>query len=98
MLTSILQLQSEKNWWLGENTHFINPMLLFGGTILLVKWFQTSKAADRLPLTPEMISEFIERGIIVVPGVLSDEEIAETRQKYHSFLREHGVRDFYNSA
>ena len=41
-------------------------------------------------LTPEQISTFLARGVLVVEGILSASEVAEARQGLHATLREHG--------
>ncbi|TMW67954.1 hypothetical protein Poli38472_007626 [Pythium oligandrum] len=46
--------------------------------------------AQRL-LTDEQINEFLEKGVLVVPNVLTPEEVAEARQGLHNELAKYGV-------
>jgi hypothetical protein len=48
-------------------------------------------------LTQEQIDEFIQNGVLVVPSVLSQLEIEETRQGFHQTLLEYGI-DINNLA
>jgi len=43
-------------------------------------------------ITVELINEFISEGVIVVPEVLSKEEIESARAGLHKNLLSHGVR------
>lgn len=42
-------------------------------------------------LTDEQVQRFLETGVLVVPNVLSEEEIAEARAGLHSELAKYGV-------
>ena len=75
-----------------EHTPLLQPvMLAFGGVVLLVRYLQRSRANG--DLSQEYIDEFIKQGVVVIPGVLSETEIRETRTKFHEYLNSHGVRD-----
>jgi hypothetical protein len=73
---------------------------LFGGVIVLVRYVQRSLRSSVKDLSHEYVDEFIRQGIVVIPGVLSETEVFETRKKFHEYLKKHGVREivpFYYS-
>jgi hypothetical protein len=69
-------------------------MLLFGGVIILVKYWQRKSitAHPQFDLKEEYLREFIHRGVVVIPGVLSDVEVTLTRRGLHEYLMKQGVR------
>lgn len=42
-------------------------------------------------LTDEQIQEFMDRGVLVVPNVLTREDVAEARRGLHGELTKYGV-------
>lgn len=46
---------------------------------------------DALELSPEQLATFERDGVLVVPGVLTPEEVAEARRGLHGELRSYGV-------
>lgn len=42
-------------------------------------------------LSPSQIEEYLSRGVLVVPGVLSPEEVQAARRGFHASLANHGV-------
>lgn len=48
-------------------------------------------------LSDDLIREFIEKGVVVIPGVLSAEEINEARNGFHQYLSDNGVWLLYRT-
>lgn len=48
-------------------------------------------AANSSTIPESFIQEFIERGVVVIPGVLSPGEVDLTRRKFHEYLAKNGV-------
>eukprot|EP01039_Chlorochromonas_danica_P009832 gene9828-10875_t len=42
-------------------------------------------------ISQELINEFIENGVVVVPNVLTTEEVEEARRGFHAMLQQYGV-------
>ena len=51
----------------------------------------SDEPTEKKLLTDELVLEFMEKGVVVIPGVLNKEEIEEARSGLHRFLGENGV-------
>jgi hypothetical protein len=50
---------------------------------------------NKSEISRDKVEEFLSRGVVVFPGVLSAEEITEARQGFHRELLERGVLILY---
>lgn len=46
---------------------------------------------DCYKLDRKYIDEFIRNGVVVIPGILTENEIIQTRNEFHLSLKNHGV-------
>lgn len=55
------------------------------------QWNASCTADGRSPLSTDQTQSFVEDGVLVVPGVLNQEELKDAQEGLKSTLREHGV-------
>jgi hypothetical protein len=78
----------------------VSGVALFGltlGSVLMTQKHSKCLSRDSTSdsaIAESLIQEFIKKGVVVIPGVLSQAEINETRERFHEFLANHGVRLF----
>lgn len=56
----------------------------------LIHAHKTRDCSTREILNEEQIQQFIETGILVIPSIISEEELLQTREGFHEYLRSRG--------
>jgi hypothetical protein len=68
--------------------------LIFGSILAihqLAHYFYRQKNQKMFKLERHHIEEFLAKGVVVIPSVLTREEVEETKKEFHSYLAKYHV-------